>query len=338
MSRWTCPGEIYRAASTLETREDWMLHAGDQGRLDAARGVQSPSTGRAPSSEELSDSSKAFCCLDEARPHGGGWSALLRATDANGNLLSKYFTAPSKACLIQLGYCGLVRLTHQVNRAPGEDRDGEACAVIGWPGGGSAMRAEPGSQTWGWFLGAEGLSCPGPFSTPCCWQRASRHLVEPWLSASPAPTSQGVGKWPKGPSLEEPRSVQHELQVAREEFLEAVCSPNRSRSWVCLVYGSSSLRELPWPLTLNTVFLVRRGEINSGRGGSVWGSVLRRGLSSSPALGGGRCILCCGTPGLLSRKEMLQLSLKQRNSLPRPFLFLVIDPSCHLKATLFLIS
>lgn len=35
MSPWTCPGEIYRAASMLETREDWMLHVESKARLQA---------------------------------------------------------------------------------------------------------------------------------------------------------------------------------------------------------------------------------------------------------------------------------------------------------------
>lgn len=35
MSPWTCPGEICRAASTLETRKGWMLHVGPKARLQA---------------------------------------------------------------------------------------------------------------------------------------------------------------------------------------------------------------------------------------------------------------------------------------------------------------
>lgn len=32
-SRWACPGEIYGAAGTLETRENWMLRVESQARL-----------------------------------------------------------------------------------------------------------------------------------------------------------------------------------------------------------------------------------------------------------------------------------------------------------------
>ena len=87
LSRWNLQGS--RRAGDRET--------------DAARGVPRPAPGGAPS-EELSVSFKAFCCLDEARPHEGECSALLRATGANGNLLSKYFTAASKARLSKRGY------------------------------------------------------------------------------------------------------------------------------------------------------------------------------------------------------------------------------------------
>lgn len=107
MSLWTCPGEI-RAASTLGAGEGWMLHVGPP----------APSTGRAPSSEELSVLLEPSAAWMRPARMEEEWSALLRATDANSNLLSKYFTAPSKVCLIKLRYCMLIRLTHQVNPCP----------------------------------------------------------------------------------------------------------------------------------------------------------------------------------------------------------------------------
>ena len=156
------------------------------GETDAARGVPSPSPGRAPS-EELSVSFKAFCCLFEARPHEGEYSALLRATDANGNLLSKYFTAASKACLSKLGYrAGRVDTASQ--RRP-------RSVWLAWRR--LCLEGGPGSQAWGRLLGASGPPCPGPFSPPWCWQRVSRRLGDPWPCASPAPASRGAGKWPE---------------------------------------------------------------------------------------------------------------------------------------------